>query len=311
MTQLERVTRSRFVALAAAGAARPRSAASEARARRRTDHQDRLRVAADRPARAVRRGRQVGHRPDERPRFKDGLAIGGKKYGCRSSLKDSQSNPEPRRRGGERPDPEGQGRPDAGRRHARDRQPGQRRLRAERGALHLHAWCRGSRGSSAARAIRPRASTGPITSSGAWRTSSPIFTNGWKSVQTNKKVGGLFPNDGDGNAWGDKEARLPASRCGAGLHADRSGPLPERHAGLLRADRRLQDGRRRDRHRRGDPAGRQDLPDAGPAAGLQAEGRSRSARRCCSRARSRRWAISATACRPRSGGARRIRSRRR
>lgn len=35
------------------------------------------------------------------------------------------------------------------------------------------------------------------------------FSNGWKSVQTNKKVGGLFPNDGDGNAWGDKELGFP------------------------------------------------------------------------------------------------------
>lgn len=35
------------------------------------------------------------------------------------------------------------------------------------------------------------------------------FTNGWKSVPTNKKVGGLFPNDGDGNAWGDKELGFP------------------------------------------------------------------------------------------------------
>jgi branched-chain amino acid transport system substrate-binding protein len=35
------------------------------------------------------------------------------------------------------------------------------------------------------------------------------FTNGWKSVQTSKKVGGLFPNDGDGNAWGDKERGFP------------------------------------------------------------------------------------------------------
>lgn len=35
------------------------------------------------------------------------------------------------------------------------------------------------------------------------------YTNGWKSVQTNKKVGGLFPNDGDGNAWGDKELGFP------------------------------------------------------------------------------------------------------
>ena len=34
-------------------------------------------------------------------------------------------------------------------------------------------------------------------------------TNGWNSVKTNKKVGGLFPNDGDGNAWGDKEVGFP------------------------------------------------------------------------------------------------------
>lgn len=35
------------------------------------------------------------------------------------------------------------------------------------------------------------------------------FTNGWKGVATNKRVGGLFPNDGDGNAWGDKELGFP------------------------------------------------------------------------------------------------------
>jgi len=35
------------------------------------------------------------------------------------------------------------------------------------------------------------------------------FLAGWKSVSTNKKVGGLFPNDGDGNAWGDKEHGFP------------------------------------------------------------------------------------------------------
>lgn len=37
------------------------------------------------------------------------------------------------------------------------------------------------------------------------------FTNGWKSVPTNRKVGGLFPNDGDGdgNAWGDRERGFP------------------------------------------------------------------------------------------------------
>jgi branched-chain amino acid transport system substrate-binding protein len=35
------------------------------------------------------------------------------------------------------------------------------------------------------------------------------YTSGWKTVPTNKKIGGLFPNDGDGNAWGDKELGFP------------------------------------------------------------------------------------------------------
>tara|TARA_R110002020_G_scaffold203246_5_gene406752 strand:- start:623 stop:1903 length:1281 start_codon:yes stop_codon:yes gene_type:complete len=30
-----------------------------------------------------------------------------------------------------------------------------------------------------------------------------VFTNMWNQLDTNKKVGGLFPNDADGNAWGD------------------------------------------------------------------------------------------------------------
>jgi branched-chain amino acid transport system substrate-binding protein len=36
-----------------------------------------------------------------------------------------------------------------------------------------------------------------------------VFTNMWNQVPTNKSVGGLFPNDGDGNAWGDKQVGLP------------------------------------------------------------------------------------------------------
>jgi branched-chain amino acid transport system substrate-binding protein len=30
-----------------------------------------------------------------------------------------------------------------------------------------------------------------------------VFLNMWNQLETNKAVGGLFPNDGDGNAWGD------------------------------------------------------------------------------------------------------------
>ncbi len=36
-----------------------------------------------------------------------------------------------------------------------------------------------------------------------------VFTNMWGQVPTNKQVGGLFPNDGDGNAWGDPNVGFP------------------------------------------------------------------------------------------------------
>jgi len=36
-----------------------------------------------------------------------------------------------------------------------------------------------------------------------------VFTNMWAQVETNKQVGGLFPNDGDGNAWGDPNVGFP------------------------------------------------------------------------------------------------------
>jgi branched-chain amino acid transport system substrate-binding protein len=36
-----------------------------------------------------------------------------------------------------------------------------------------------------------------------------VFTNMWGQLATNKVVGGLFPNDGDGNAWGDPNVGFP------------------------------------------------------------------------------------------------------
>jgi branched-chain amino acid transport system substrate-binding protein len=36
-----------------------------------------------------------------------------------------------------------------------------------------------------------------------------VFTNMWGQLDTNKSVGGLFPNDGDGNAWGDPVVGFP------------------------------------------------------------------------------------------------------
>ena len=36
-----------------------------------------------------------------------------------------------------------------------------------------------------------------------------VFANMWGQLTTNKSVAGLFPNDGDGNAWGDKVVGFP------------------------------------------------------------------------------------------------------
>ena len=36
-----------------------------------------------------------------------------------------------------------------------------------------------------------------------------VFTNMWNQLETNKHVGGLYPNDGDGNAWGDPNVGFP------------------------------------------------------------------------------------------------------
>jgi branched-chain amino acid transport system substrate-binding protein len=42
------------------------------------------------------------------------------------------------------------------------------------------------------------------------------FTSMWDQVPTNMQVGALFPNDGDGNAWGDPELGLPGPMAEAG-----------------------------------------------------------------------------------------------
>jgi branched-chain amino acid transport system substrate-binding protein len=43
-----------------------------------------------------------------------------------------------------------------------------------------------------------------------------VFLDMWSQVPTNKKVGGLWPNDGDGNAWSDKTLGFPPPLTAAG-----------------------------------------------------------------------------------------------
>ncbi len=43
-----------------------------------------------------------------------------------------------------------------------------------------------------------------------------VFTNMWGQLDTNKQVGGLFPNDADGNAWGDPNTGVAPGFAEAG-----------------------------------------------------------------------------------------------
>lgn len=44
-----------------------------------------------------------------------------------------------------------------------------------------------------------------------------VFTEMWSKIETSKVVGGLFPNDGDGNAWGDKDLGFPKPLAAQGF----------------------------------------------------------------------------------------------
>ena len=44
-----------------------------------------------------------------------------------------------------------------------------------------------------------------------------VFTNMWAQLESNRQVGGLFPNDADGNAWGDPDNGLRPGLAAAGF----------------------------------------------------------------------------------------------
>ena len=66
----------------------------------------------------------------------------------------------------------------------------------------------------------------------------------WDELPTNKVVGGLFPNDADGNAWGDAKIGLPPALAKAGFKLRRSRPLSADEQRLHLADFRVQGGGR-------------------------------------------------------------------
>ena len=133
-------------------------------------------------------------------------------------------------------------------------------------------WFIGRQGNPAATRQPGSRSTTPTTIFWGLEDVIAVFTNMWDQLETNKMVGGLFPNDGDGNAWGDPKVGFPPVLDKQRLHAHRSRPLPEPDRRFLGADQRLQERQCRDRHRRGDPARLHHLLEPGQPAGLQAEG---------------------------------------
>ena len=202
---------------------------------RREKHQDRLCQPADRAARGLRRSRRLHHRSFSRRRKP--AQVGSATF--RSSRRQGQPvQPQPRRRGREGTDRRRRDQPDARRLDARDDQPGVHHLRDRGDALHLDRRAVAAlvhRPAGQSRRSRPPGSrsTTPTTSSGASRTSSPSSPTCGTSSTPTRRSAALFPNDGDGNAWGDPKVGFPPVLEQARLHPHRSRPLPEPHRRLL------------------------------------------------------------------------------
>src|SRR2546422_5164183 len=57
-----------------------------------------------------------------------------------------------------------------------------------------------------------------------------VFVDMWNSLETNKVVGALWPNDGDGNAWSDAKRGFPPALAAAGYKDIVPGRFP--HLGV-------------------------------------------------------------------------------
>ena len=99
-----------------------------------------------------------------------------------------------------------------------------------------------------------------------------VFTNMWGQVSTDKAVGGLFPNDGDGNAWGDKQVGFPPVLDKLGYKLTDPGRYQNLTDDFSAQIAAFKKGELRNHHRRDDPARLHDLLEPGVAARLQAEG---------------------------------------
>ena len=95
----------------------------------------------------------------------------------------------------------------------------------------------------------------------------------WDGAPVNKTVGGLFPNDADGNAWGDPKLGLPPALAQAGYKLIDPGRYQVMNNDFTSQISQFKAAGCRDRHRQYDPAGFLDLLVAGGAAGLSSQDR--------------------------------------
>ena len=132
-----------------------------------------------------------------------------------------------------------------------------------------------------------------------------VFTTLWNSAATNKSVGGLFPNDADGSAWGDPKLGFPEplkaggfSLVDPGRYQPLSPDFSAQISAFKKANVEIVTGMM--------------IPPDFATFWSQAAQQSFKPKiatisrklRCCSPRRSRRSAIAATASRPRFGGVR-------
>ena len=165
--------------------------------------------------------------------------------------------------------------------------------------------------SSAARATRRRASSGPITSSGASAWSAIPVRRHVAVAADQQEVGLMLTNDQDGIAATDKEHGIAGDIQAKGFDVHRSRPLSAAQSTTSPSQiAATEEDQLRDRLRHFQSAAIRDLLDAVRATRLPSRRSRRRPRRCCSPPPSRRSATAAPACRPKSGGRTTIRSSR-
>ena len=136
-----------------------------------------------------------------------------------------------------------------------------------------------------------------------------VFTNMWSQLDTNKVGRRPLPQRRRRQCLGRPERRLPAGASkAAGYETDRSRPLPEPDRRFLGADHRVQECRRRDRHRRRAAAGLHHLLEPGATSRASSRRRVSVGKAILFPSSVEALGEPATTSPPRSGGRRTIRS---